>query len=393
MPLSPAAAGTAPPPAAARAVRPMLLGAALALPGVAPTALADTLPERQVGFRWLHYRDAQPGLDRIRVNSPSAWFVTPLGDTWSAAGSLGVDAVSGASPAWHAAISSASRISDRRTAGDWRLTRHAARSRWTLGAVHSDERDYRSRALSFEASVDDEAANTTWSLSTGFANDRLEPVAGRPGAGTRRAADVLASVTRVASPVDIVQLALGAARYTGDLSDPYKALDRRPDDRTQGFVQLRWNHHVDGGALDGSTFRTSYRHYRDDWGVRAHTASFEWVRPLPGGWSVTPLARFHTQSAARFYYDPVYDPVLGEPFPPGLLAQPAASRSSDTRLSAFGAATLGVRIEAVLPAGWHAELRMEWYRQSGDWRIGGTGSPGLPPLDARIVQAGLRRTF
>jgi hypothetical protein len=52
-----------------------------------------------------------------------------------------------------------------------------------------------------------------------------------------------------------------------------------------------------------------------------------------------------------------------------------------------------VRIEAALPAGWHAELRMEWYRQDAAWRVGGTGSPGLPPLDARIVQAGLRRTF
>jgi hypothetical protein len=188
---------------------------------------------------------------------------------------------------------------DRRTAGDWRLTRHAARSRWTLGAVHSDERDYRSRAPSFSASVDDEAANTTWTLSSGIANDRLEPVAGRSGAGTRRAADVLASVTRVASPVDLVQVALCAARYTGDPSDPYKALDRRPDDRTQGVVQLRWNHHVDGGALDGSTFRTSYRHYRDDWGVRAYTASFERVRPLPGGGSVAPLARFHIGPIAQ----------------------------------------------------------------------------------------------
>ena len=371
----------------------MLLGAALALPGVAPPAAADELPVRQAGFRWLHYRNAQPGLDRVRVDTPSAWFVTPLGDAWSVAGTLAVDAVSGASPAWHAAISSASSFSDRRVGGDWRVTRHGARSRWTVGVAHSDESDYRSRALSLEAAVDEADGNTTWSLSAGVARDRLEPVAGRPGEGTRRAVDVLASVTRVTSPVDVVRLSVGAARHAGDLSDPYKALDRRPAERLQGIVQLRWNHHVDGGPLDGSTWRTSYRHYRDDWGVRAHTAALEWVRSLPGGWLVAPLVRLHTQSAARFYYDPVYDPVLGEPFPPGFLADRDATRSSDTRLSAFGAATVGLRVEAALQAGWTAELRIEWYRQRGEWRLFGEGSPGLPPFGARIVQAGVRKAF
>lgn len=371
----------------------VILGAALALPGIAPSAHAEPPPDAQVGARYLDYRDRQPGLDRVTVRSPSVWFVTPIGSDWSAAGTLGTDSVSGASPAWHASISSASRFSDRRTTGDWRVTRHFARSTLSVGAVHSDEDDYRSRALSIAGSLSSDDGNTTWALAVGGAWDTLNPSNNRVRDAERRATDVLATVTRVLTPVDVVQVGLGVARYEGYLDDPYKTFDQRPDSRDQALLQLRWNHHFADGALGGSTLRTSYRGFRDSWGVRAHTLAAEWVRPVGHGWTLTPLVRLHSQSAARFYYDPVYDPRLGAPFPPGWLASRDAERSSDARLSAFGAASVGLRTAVAFAGGWSAELRTEWYRQKASWRAFGDGSPGLATLDARIVQLSVNRRF
>lgn len=379
--------GTHPGPA----LRCAILGAALALPGIAPPARAEPPQEARVGVRYLDYRDRQPGFDRVAVRSPSIWFVAPAGDDWWFAGSVGTDTVSGASPAWHASVSSASRISDRRTAGDWRITRHFARSQVALGVVHSDERDYASRALSIAGSVTSEDGNTTWALAIGAARDTVDPVNFRVRDARRRTTDLLATVTQVLTPTDVVQASLGAARQQGYLDDPYKVVDRRPDTRDQGVLQLRWNHHFAAGPLGGSTLRTAYRHYRDSWAVRAHTVSAEWVRPLPHGWTVAPLVRLHGQSAARFYYDPVYDSRLGAPFPPDWLSARDAERSSDTRLAAFGAVALGLRTTVALRGGWSAEVRTEWYRQKTSWRAFGDGSIGLPPLDARILQLSLSR--
>ena len=103
----------------------------------------------------------------------------------------------------------------------------------------------------------------------------------------------------------------------------------------------------------------------------------------PTGWRVPPSLRYYTQSAADFYFDP--------PFPEGFVL--ARQYSADTRLSAFGALTPGITIMKLLPDGWSADLKLEFYRQRSAWRLGGAGSPGLEPFSARWIQAGLSKTF
>jgi hypothetical protein len=70
--------------------------AALALPGVAPAQVEAVPGERLVAFKWLSYDDWQPGLDRIRVNSPSVLVRAPAGEKWVVEGSFTADSVSGA---------------------------------------------------------------------------------------------------------------------------------------------------------------------------------------------------------------------------------------------------------------------------------------------------------
>lgn len=368
--------------------------AALALPGLAAPAAAAEIDvvagNGLVALRWLSYRDRQPGLDRIEVESPSVQVNLPLGGRWSIDATGTRDAVSGASPRWHSAISSASRMSDNRSAFDAKLTRHGDSHAWSLAVATSDEHDYESRALAAELRWSTEDNNRTWNLGAGFARDRIGS-SDNPFLDERRRTRSLAvGVTQVTTRVDVVQASLGFADGRGFYSDPYKRVDVRPRQRRQATLLLRWNHHFEGPQ---ATLRSQGRHYRDSFGVRAHTLAFEWVQPLGQRLTLTPSLRLHTQSAASFYYDPVYSDLLGAPFPAGFTEHPPEHLSPDHRLSAFGAATVGIKLAYAWTRQWSSDLKLERYEQRSPWRVGGSGSPGLAPFVATILQVGLVHRF
>jgi hypothetical protein len=396
----PAAPSPAPPPAATPPapsqqpsipLGPALLAAALALPGVAPPARASAPPEQaQLDLRYLHYQDSQPGLQRIRVSSPSIGLRLPVAGAWTIE-AVGVhDSVSGASPRWHSAVSSASSMKDERRAGDLRVTRHWDRASLTVGAAASSENDYRSRALSVQGSLSSDDNNRTWTFGLGRADDRIDPVNRVVVDERRQTTDLLIGLTQVLTQVDIVQANLTHASGSGYYSDPYKFPDNRPRARDQTALLVRWNHFF---VPLGTTLRLGWRHYSDSWDIRANTLTGEWVQPLAQGWQLAPSLRYHTQGAARFYFDPVYDPVLGEPFPPGFASDIRGVRSPDARLSAFGAIGAGLRVARALDRDTSVDAKVELYEQRGEWRTGGSGSPGIAPLRAVIVQVGLTRRF
>ena len=367
-----------------------MLCAALALPGLAPAAAVDgAAGQGLVAVRMLSYRDWQPGLKRVRADSPSMQVQLPLAGRWALDATATRDSVSGASPRWHSSISGASRMRDNRSAFDARLDHVGDRETWSLGVATSDEHDYESRALSAEWRHSSEDNNRTWSVSAGHARDRIGSSDNATLDERRRSSSLGLGLTQVMSTVDVAQLTVGHTDGRGFFSDPYKSLDARPDRRRQTTVQLRWNHHVQ--ALN-ATLRGSWRFYRDSFGVRAHTVAVEWVAPLGERFAVTPLLRAHTQGAATFYFDPVYGPA-GEPYPPGYFDNPPRYLSADHRLSAFGALTVGLKLSAGIDRHWSVDLRVERYEQRGSWRVGGSGSPGLAPLKARMAQAGVVYRF
>ena len=368
-----------------------LLAAALLLPGV--QAHADEPPqEGSISLRYLDYADRQSGLDRIRAHSPSISVTAPVAGDWSIEGTLTADDVSGASPRYHTAISGASHMQDERKAGDFAVTRYFRRGTLTAGAAYSTEHDYVSRALSLNGTVSSEDNNTTWAFGVAGSRDSIDPVNHVVVDEHKRTVSVLAGVTRVLTPNDIGQLTLTRTNGDGYFNDPYKLFDNRPRSRRQNTVLLRWNHYVDG---TGGTSRLSYRYYSDSFRIRAHTLSGEYVQPLGGGWSIVPELRFYTQSAAYFYYDPVYDGTLGPPFPPGFSngADPNRLSSPDQRLSGFGAVTAGLKVQREIGKLWTVDVKVEGYEQRGNWRLFHDGSPGLAPLRARIVQVGLTRRW
>ncbi len=363
-----------------------IIAAAMALPGV---ALAENAPEQGlIGFKYLYYKDYQPGLDRVHVSSPSLYVLTPLGRQWSLEGSVVRDAVSGPSPRYHSSISSASPMQDERHAGDLRITRYFRRAAVGFGAALSREDDYESNAVSFDVRLSSDDNNTSIVVGAGYSDDTIKPNESGGGSVTsdekKRVNDFIVGLTQVVTPRDIVQANLTYSRGRGFFSDPYKFLDNRPRERNQTALLGRWNHFFVG---PGATLRSSYRYYSDSYQVRAHTVGIEWVQPLRQ-LTVTPNLRYHTQSSADFYVDP----IPGNPFPPVVSLRPPYY-SADHRLSAFGAVTAGLKVAYAINKDWSVDAKFDYYEQRGDWRIGGNGSPGLDPFKAQFYQVGIYRRF
>jgi hypothetical protein len=377
--------------------------AALSLPGVLPaTARAESAPEQGiVSVRHLHYEDRQAvqvrypdytgnepdSFKRITVDAPSVYVLAPLGTRWSLEGSLVHDQVSGATPRFYSSISGATvdkGMEDQRTAGDLKVTRYLERAAVGLGVSHSTEHDYESSALSLDGRYSSADNNTTWNLGVGGSSDRIGSSIDPDLHKRKRTAEFLAGVTQALNANDIAQVNLSYTQGKGYYSDPYKLFDNRPELRRQGVLLTRWNHHF---TRLGSTLRNSYRYYRDSFGIRAHAAEAAWVQPLGRHVVITPSMRYATQSSAWFYYDPVGDTSVF----PGPVGAPGYT-STDQRLSAFGAVTLGLKAELRV-GDWSADVKYERYEQRSQWRSFGKGSPGIDPFIADFVQVGVSRKF
>ncbi|WP_198301375.1 DUF3570 domain-containing protein [Vitreoscilla filiformis] len=355
---------------------------ALALVAALPSAHADTAPEQgQISYKYLDYQDSQPGWDRVGVRAHALSIQVPVAGEWALEGSWTADTVSGASPSFHSEALGSGHLEDERRARDLKITRYFSRGTLTVGWADSRENDYRSRASTVSGSVSTEDRNTTVLFGLGHTSDHID-VASIGLHEPKRLRDVMLGVAQVLSPTDIVQLTVTHATGHGYFSDPYKYRDHRPETKHQTAWLGRWNHHFT--ATDG-TARLSYRYYRDSFGVRAHTLGAEYVQPW-GSWTFTPLLRLHTQSAAWFYLDPE-----NPGFP--TIRPVETIQSQDQRLSAFGAMSLGLKVSRRLTPQWTADARYETYRQTASGLPFGTGSPGIEPFRARMIQLGLTFSF
>jgi hypothetical protein len=363
-----------------------LFAAALALPGMLPAGAAAqaAADHGTLELKYLDYRDWQPGASRMTVRSPSIYTLIPVNDTTEFEGSIVYDSMSGASPLYHNTLSGASAlgVTDYRTAGDGKVTKYFGDWSLGVGGVVSSERDYLSRGGSIDARIYSDDRNRTYAFSIAGANDRINPQNSNAGGITnapRNSLEYLLGITQALSPAAIVQSNVTYSYGHGYFNDPYKLLDKRPSERRILAWLTRYNQYF---AESDSALRLSYRYLNDSFGSNSNTFTAAWVQAFPKEWSVTPAMRYYTQSAASFYHDPPAGSgfVLGEPY------------SMDTRLSAFGAFTVGVTVSKLIADGWSVDLRADFYRQQSNWRIGG-GSPGLEPFSARWVVFGITKTF
>lgn len=373
-----------------------ILAATLLLPGLAalsPARAEEPPAEGVVSLKYGWYRDRQPGLQRVTVSSPQLHVLAPFAGQWSFEGARIADSVSGATPRIHTFRSSASAMADHRDATDVKVTRYFRRGAVAVGAAYSDENDYLSRTVSAEARWSTEDNNRTLTFGLARSQDKIDTstTGGRAQGERKRVNEGVLGITQVLTPNDIVQLHFTRTAGSGYYTDPYKDLDNRPRSRSAHILLARWNHHVESRD---ATLRTSWRFYKDSFGIRSHTFGVEWVQPA-GAWTVTPALRYYTQSAAWFYFDPVppRSPVESESLRTRLFAATLRGfRSADHRLAAFGGVTASIKLSLALDEATSVDFKFEAYRQAGHLRPG-RGSPMLQPLDAKFVQAGISHRF
>ena len=364
-----------------------ILVAAMALPSY-HSAFAEAAPENGVvAFKYLNYKDSQPGQDRISVNAYTTSVMMPFAGKWSVSGSYTYDSLSGASPRRHDyfdTVAGASIMSEERNAGDLNFTRYLERGSVTLGASYSQESDYIARSYSLLRSFSTIDNNTTITLGGSYNTDTINAWKKEVYGKSKRVYAGLIGVSKVLTKTDIVQVNAGFSRGEGYFSDPYKeaeggTLDPRPKERNITTFLTRWNHHFN--SSDG-TAKVSYRYYTDSYDISAHTFGLEYVQPLPYSLTITPSVRYSSQTAASFYVPKaLYNS----------LADPATPYSYDERLSAFGALTLGVKVEKKIAADWTVDVKYEHYEQRASWCMTGNGDSGLEPFRFRSIQLGISR--
>ncbi len=292
--------------------------------------------------------------------------------------------------------------------------------RLSLGANLSTEYDFLSASVNAALARDFNQKNTTVSLGLALETNRIKAVGGAPvglqsltggsidrmGQQTRNVADVLLGVTQVVNRQWLMQTNLSWGRGSGDHSDAYKLLsvvdgtsglltgdryvsEKRPDSRSR--LSLFWQNKV---HLAQDVVDLSYRFYRDDWGVRAHTLDLRYRWEFGGGVYAEPHLRWHKQSEADFWRGWL---VEGGDWSSSTHSAALGHASGDPRLAAFTGQTLGAKFGLPLARGRELTVRLEFYRQQPKTPV---NAPGVlqtldlaPTLKATTLMVGYSFAF
>ena len=358
-----------------------LTTSALAVPGLMAAAHADTPIEQATSdYAFSYYRedDLKPSRfsgtgsrDRYEVLTHQIEFAHPVSQRMDAGVDFLYEKMSGASP-WYVSTSGTERvqvmsgatIDDTRYDLNTNLNYYLEDARDNLTAGFSKEQDY----LSVHGGIGTERSffekNTTFSTSASFSYDWIEPnnpqvSAGvRPRSGEKWSVDLFGGVSQILTRASAIQFTANYKHSDGYLSDPYKAIlsldagtgllsDRRPDQKDQANLMVRYRYHFE--PLAGS-LHLDYRFYIDTWNVNSHTVELGWHQNLFGFLTIIPGARYYSQSKAEFY-----ETILPQVF------NPNADRSSDFRLSPYGAISWKLKAEVALDdvLDYHPAKRLE----------------------------------
>ena len=343
-----------------------LTSSALALPGIAGSASADAPIERaEASAAFSYYKEdnlspskfSSGSRDRYEVFTGQLRFDLPVSQRVDLGLQVLYEEMSGASP-WFVVpgaqgeslqVMSGATIEDERVDVTLDADFYLDRGKDTLSAGFSRERDYLSIhfGVGGERSYNDK--NTTFSLSGAFAYDWIDPTdpefsLARPSSGEKWSLDLFTGLSQILTRSTTGQITLNYKHSDGYLADPYKAIqnvdggfgllsDIRPGTKDQLSILGRLRQHVE--PLNASV-HLDYRFYIDSWEVSSHTMELAWYQSIFDLLTLTPSVRYYSQSKAEFY-----EPLL----PVGIIP---ANRSSDFRLSPYGAVSARLKLELEL---------------------------------------------
>ena len=384
------------------------------------SSIGRTRAENRIDYRYEDYREED---GRVQVKTHGVYFDTALTSLISLKGNYIHDAISGSTPLGPPylpgtnAVNTAT-IDDIRNAGFIQPTFKIGNHSLSPQLAYSLESDYESIGIALNDAIDFNDKNTTLTLGISHSFDHILPNEGERQmvtVGTNKdsvpitsnlAKDdtaALVGVTQLLGPATVLMVDGTLGYAEGYLSDPYKRVlfddfdyfpgdpnnpnaytvwaENRPDHRFRqvAFVSLTHNFEKLEAAIEAT-----YRFYHDDYGILAHTASFQWNQKIGKFIIVSPMFRFYTQTEADFYA--THFP--GDP--QDLQASPLPSHfSSDYRLSALNSFTYGLSVSARVHEHLSLELAYKRYEMYGT--DGVTGSEQYPK--ANVFSAGLTLWF
>lgn len=345
---------------------------------------------------------------RISVQTRGAYLEQDLGTEMHLKLEGIIDAIAGATPSGAPAPAGSDQVAtsdlhyERRKAWDASLSRQFARVNVAVGGANSRESDYVSNGWSINTLTDFNEKNTTLLAGLAGTDDKIKvyysSIVPRQRKHTN---DLILGLTQLLDPLTAVSVNLTWGRASGDLSDPYKLVEKsvqilpglflpfdygenRPAYREKwiGLVSLNRAFPEARGAVEAS-----YRYYHDTFGTGAHTLDLAWFQHLGEKVILRPSFRFYDQSAARFF---IYNlssspiaPISGAPRPQGPFY------SSDYRLSALRTYTYGLKAIWQVSSSVELDVAREQYDMRG--RDGITPQSAYPR--ARIITAGVKYSW
>jgi hypothetical protein len=168
---------------------------------------------------------------------------------------------------------------------------------------------------------------------------------------------------------------------TGLVTGDRYVYEQRPRSRNRTSLYLQSKSAFGTDVLD-----VSYRFYRDDWGIRSHTAEARYRFESARGWYIEPQLRAYRQNAADFWRGWL---VEGGEWSSASHTALVANASADPRLAAFNATTFGLKFGVPLGRASELSLRLGTYRQRQEQPAGAPGALATldlaPGLKATIV--------
>ena len=274
-----------------------------------------------------------------------------------------------------------------------------------LGAGFSHERDWTAATANAGLAKDFLQHNLTVNVGVSSEYDRINPVGGIPSALSNAAFNLRSGnesrngvggqlgFTMVLSRNWLVRANFNYDRSSGYQTDPYKIVsvvnndgtvasslyESRPDQRARKSVYLESR----VGLRNDDALSISYRRMQDDWGIHSDTAEVKYHYAIDDRTYVEPHIRWYQQTAADFYSVMLHS---GNAVPTYV--------SADSRLGAFSAPTVGIKVGRTDEDGNELSVRLDYYQQSGKNVEKG---PGLlapydlyPGMKAVMLQVGWR---
>lgn len=375
-------------------------------------ALARAKGESRADYRYDFYSE---DAGRIQVETHGLYFDAAVNAALSLKGNVLVDSISGATPDGSPPLPgqhsvATSEMHDRRYAGFIEPTVKFSNHTLSPQIAYSEESDYRSIGVALNDAMDFNEKNTTVLVGLSHAFDHILPNEGeRFTSGKNIDAPITTALQKDDSEVllgltqlldaDTVATANVTLGYSdGFLTDPYKRVvfdnfpffgsvyttfpEKRPGYKFRQIIFLSLQHHFEKikGALE-----VTYRFQHDSYGILANTASLQWHQKIGKRVIVSPLLRFHTQTAADFYATH----FAGDPTDPGSTIPLPDYYSSDYRLSALNTFTYGVQVSAKIAK--HVSLDLAYKRYEMFGNDGVTASAQYPK--AHIFTGGLTVWF